>query len=307
VHFVHYYQQFRIAILGTIVALVVAGVVSKLAAPLVAKVADPEKRYKYRKLLSTIVVVLAAIAIGALWAPHVPHASTFYGLIGAGLAVALREPLLSVAGRIAIFTGNIYTAGDRIEINKMKGDVLDIGFFYTRLMEIGNWLSAEQTSGRIVQFPNAQIFGAAVFNYTQNFDYLWDEVKLPLTYDSNIHAATEILLEVGRAYSADFLKGAEEQLDAMRRYFYVPKVELEPQVYVCVNSNWIELAMRYVVQAKKRRAAQTFIWNGVFDRVQGRKDLAIGSSTMDLTVHGKEARSSEQLTEESPRDGKKAA
>ena len=130
-------------------------------------------------------LVLGAVAIVGLWSKALPHTSTFLGLIGAGLAIALREPLLSIAGRLAVFAGHMYSVGDRIEINKMSGDVIDIGFFYTRMMEIGNWVKGDQYSGRIIQFANAQIFGTAVFNYTQNFSYIWDEIKLPITYASS--------------------------------------------------------------------------------------------------------------------------
>ena len=79
---------------------------------------------------------MAAVAI--LWAHTLQNKGTFLGLIGAGMAVALKEPLLSIAGRLAIFSGHMYTAGDRIELQEMKGDVIDVGFFYTRMLEIGS-------------------------------------------------------------------------------------------------------------------------------------------------------------------------
>jgi small-conductance mechanosensitive channel len=243
-------------------------------------------------MLSTVLSVAAVLAIGALWASRLQHAGTFAGLVGAGLAVALKDPLLSIAARIAIFIGHIYNVGDRIEMNKMTGDVIDVGFFYTRMMEVGNWISADQNSGRIIQFSNSMIFGNAVFNYTQNFGYIWDELELPLTYDSNIQAASEILLDVGGQYTDDFLKGAQTELRRMQRYFIVPNVEVKPAVYIEINSNWVSLKMRYIVDPRKRRDAKNYIWREVFQRVQGREDLAIGSSTMDLTVHGAKPRSS---------------
>jgi small-conductance mechanosensitive channel len=258
-----------------------------------------QKRYRWHKLLSTLLSVAAVVVIGSLWASRLEHAGTFAGLIGAGVAVALRDPLLSIAARIAIFVGHIYNVGDRVEINKMAGDVIDIGFFYTRLMEVGNWISADQASGRIVQFSNSMIFGNAVFNYTQNFGYIWDELELPVTYDSNIQAASAILLEVGGNYTDEFLKGAQTELRRMQRYFLVPSFEVKPAVYIAITSNWISLKMRYVVDPRQRRDAQNFIWGEVFARIQGRKDVAIGSSTMDLTVHGAKPRSS---SDEQPGD-----
>jgi small-conductance mechanosensitive channel len=173
-----------IPVLGTIAVLVVGAIILAVGHKIVAsRCNNPKEEYRRQRLLSTLVVVIGAAIIVALWSRLFQHTSTFLGLIGAGLAVALREPLLSIAGRIAIFVGHMYTAGDRIEINKMSGDVIDVGFFYMRMMEIGNWIGGDQYSGRLIQFANAQVFGTAVFNYTGNFAYIWDEIKLPVTYN----------------------------------------------------------------------------------------------------------------------------
>ncbi len=251
------------------------------------KTSNPEK-YRKQRFLDTLVVVVAALVVVVLWARVVPRASTFFGLIGAGLAVALREPLLSIAGRLAIFSGHMFNVKDRVEINQLTGDIIDIGFFYTRMLEIGNWIGGDQATGRIVQFPNAQIFGTPIFNYTQSFSYIWDEATLPITYNSNLQQASKILTDVGGEYTREFLQGAQEQLEEMRRYFVVPSIELNPVVYVKVTSNWLELTMRYIVDPKKRRPASSFIYTEVFQRVQKRHDITIASETMDLTVQQKE-------------------
>ncbi|HET9181496.1 MAG TPA: mechanosensitive ion channel family protein [Candidatus Angelobacter sp.] len=245
---------------------------------------NPKEEYRRRRLLNTLVLVVGVAIIIALWSKLFQHTSTFLGLIGAGLAVALREPLLSIAGRIAIFVGYIYNAGDRIEINKMSGDVIDIGFFYTRMMEIGNWIGGDQYSGRIIQFANAQVFGTAVFNYTRNFAYIWDEIKLPITYSSNLMGATDILKNAGGDYSREFMAGAEAQIENMQQIFKVPRFEVEPVVYLKVTDNWLELTLRYLVAPDKRRAASSYIFGAIFEQVQHRKDIQIASSTMTLTI-----------------------
>ncbi len=279
---------YHVAVLGTIATIIVALIVSAIAHGIIhaGTKDDPREHYRKRKMVNTLVVVAAVIAILALWFRLFEHKSTALGLIGAGLAVALREPLLSVAGRIFIFFGHMYTAGDRVEINKITGDVIDVGFFYTRFMELGNWIHGDQATGRIVQFPNSQIFGTPVFNYTRSFAYIWDEVKLPITYASNVKAAGDIMLEAGREYTKEFLQGAQKQLDEMQHYFLVPKIELEPVVYMRVTDNWVELALRYVVEPKQRRNATNFLYNRFFEGIQKRKDISIASSTMDIAVHG---------------------
>lgn len=278
------------AVIGTAAVLVLTPVVYWLGRTWIDKsVTDRRRHYRDRKFFGTLLLIVAVVALVILWARALQHTGTFLGLIGAGLAIALREPLLSIAGRIAIFAGNMYTVGDRIQVQQMSGDVIDVGAFYTRLMEIGNWIGGDQPSGRILQLPNSQIFGNAVFNYTQNFSYIWDEVKLPITYQSDLDGATRILLDVGNEYTKAFLQGAQEEVEKMKQYFLVPDLDLRPHVYVKVTSNWVQLNMRYLVEPKKRRGASSFIYTEVFKRLQSSKNISIASETMDLTVHRSDA------------------
>ncbi|HZS27702.1 MAG TPA: mechanosensitive ion channel domain-containing protein [Candidatus Angelobacter sp.] len=292
-----------VSVFGTVGVLVIGWLVITLGQKFISsRTSTPKEEYRKQRLFSTIVLVAGAIIIFGLWSKQFQHTSTFLGLIGAGLAVALREPLLSIAGRIAIFVGRMYTAGDRIEINNMSGDVIDVGFFYTRMMEIGNWIGGDQYSGRIIQFANAQVFGASVFNYTRNFAYIWDEIKLPLTYASNIPAAMDMLKTVGGEYTREFMAEAEPQIATMERIFAVQRFEVEPIVFLKVTDNWIELTLRYLVDPKKRRAASSFIFIEVFRQIRERKDIEIGSSTMTLTLQNPEAlhASEDQHSDEQP-------
>ncbi len=296
-----------VAVFGTLIILLVWILLGTAGQKAIARTeTNPKERYRKRQVFTTTVAIVSSAIIILLWARLLQHTGTFLGIVGAGLAVALREPLLSVAGRIAISAGKMYSVGDRIEIDKLTGDVIDVGFFYTRMMELGNWIQGDQASGRIVQFANAKVFGTSVFNYTRDFAYIWDEVLFPITYDSNVEAMTNILLGVGGDYTREFLQGAEAQLAEMKKFFLVPSFELKPNVYLKVTDNWLELRMRYVVEPKKRRAASNFVYSETFKKIQGRKDISIASTTMDLTVHGRESRSS-SAPSSSPEDAPKAA
>lgn len=277
--------QFEIPVIGTFAAFLLAWLISLGGKAWGNATDDRKERYRRQKIVNTFAVVFVGVVCIVLWSKNLQHTSTFLGLIGAGLAVALREPLLSIAGRIAIFTGHMYGVGDRIQIEKMSGDVIDVGTFYTRMMEIGNWVGGDQPSGRIVQFSNAQIFGQPVYNYTQNFSYVWDEIKLMITYSSNIKAVRQILLDCGSDYTHEFLHEAKADLERMKKFFLVPAFDLKPAVYMKVTDNWIELTLRYIVDPKKRRSATTFLYGAVFDAIRNRDDVQIASSTMDLTLH----------------------
>jgi small-conductance mechanosensitive channel len=277
---------YPIAIIGS-AGIIVIGVIAKFVGDrLIARTEDPKERYRRHKFLNTAILIVVTGVVIALWGRLFHNRGTFFGLIGAGVAVALREPLLSIAGRVAIFASNMYSVGDRIEINKISGDVIDVGMFYTRMMEIGNWITSDQATGRIVQMPNSQIFGTAVYNYTQNFSYLWDQVDLPITYDSNADAAMKIMADAGTEYTHEFMKQAEQDLERMRHSYLVPSFELKPHVFLTFDSNFVTLTMRYIVDPKKRRAAKTFLFSQILRKLRERDDIQFGSSTMDLTLHG---------------------
>jgi small-conductance mechanosensitive channel len=281
-----HWLPYPVPIIGTVITVAVALVLHFSAAGYVRHATgDHREQYRRRKFFTTIIAFAAGIVIVILWAHTLKQKGTMIGLIGAGLAIALKEPLLSIAGRLAIFTGHMYNAGDRIELQQMAGDVIDIGFFYTRLLEIGSWITADQYSGRILLIPNSMIFGTPILNYTQHLSLIWDEVVLPITFQSNMESATRILTDIGTQYTREFLQNAEHDLEQMRHQFLVPQLELKPAVYVKVTSNWLELTMRYVVDPKKRRPASSFIYSEVFKRVAKAEDIQIASETMDLTVH----------------------
>lgn len=281
---------YEIPILGTIAVLVLASIAALLGRKIIdARDLSPKEHYRVYRLLNTVITVTTIAAVIALWSKLFEHKGQFWGLIGAGLAISLREPLLSIAGRVAIFAAHMYSGGDRIEINNLSGDVIDVGFFYTRMMEIGNWIGGDQYSGRTIQFANAQVFGTPVFNYTRTFGYIWDEIRIPVTYASNVKAISDILKNVGREYTQEFLKGAQRQIEKMQRYFMVPRFEVEPDVFMKVTDNYIELTLRYIVDPKQRRKASSFIYAEAFRQLRERDDIEIGSNTMDLTVHPPDA------------------
>ncbi|HEX3660495.1 MAG TPA: mechanosensitive ion channel family protein [Acidobacteriaceae bacterium] len=277
---------YPIATVGTAITVVLAFLVDRVGVAIIRRGAGkPQEKYIRRGNLGVLTVLAAAVVLILLWARLFQNKGTFYGLLGAGIALALREPLLSIAGRLSIWAGHLYRVGDRIEFQQMAGDVIGIGIFYTRMLEIGNWIHGDQATGRIVQFPNASVYQHPVYNYTLDFSWIWDELLLPITYASDVAAATEILVKTGEEYTRDFLKSAEGELERLRADYLLPDLNLQPTVFTRVTSNYVELSMRYLVDPRKRRAANSWLYARIFDRVRENANISIGSDTMDLTLH----------------------
>ena len=291
-------MHYPVATIGTAVVLVAAFAIDSVGEHMIRRgSADERDKYMRRTNLRLIVTIAAVAAIVLLWARLFRNEGTFFGLLGAGLAVAMKEPLLSIAGRLSIWFGHLYRVGDRIEFEGMAGDVISIGVIYTRMLEIGNWIHGDQATGRIVQFPNASVYQSSLYNYTQNFSFIWDELILPVTYSSDVPAACEILVKTGDEYTRDFLANAQGELDKLRDSSYLPDLNLKPAVYTRVTSNYVELRMRYLVDPRKRRAASSWLYQHMFERIRKNENISIGSDTMDLTVHGPGKKETPDATE----------
>jgi small-conductance mechanosensitive channel len=290
------HMRYPIATVGTLVTLLVAVVAERVGIAIIrGRARDPRRSYTWRSNYRVVVFLLSSVIVALFWVRLFQSKSTFFGLLGAGFAVALREPLLSIAARISISAGRMYGVGDRIEFQGMAGDVIGLGVFYTRMLELGNWIHGDQATGRIVQFPNSSIYQNPVYNYTRDFAYIWDEVALPITYASNADTAKEILLAVGREYTAKFVSDAEGQLQHLRDNFFLPDLNLEPTVFTRITSNYIELRMRYLVDPRRRRVASSYLYEHIFRGVRAAEGIDIGSDTMDLTVHPPEKKSAEGI------------
>ncbi len=278
-------MQYPVATIGSLATIGVAFLVDRIGAAVIRRRAtSDQQRYGWRGNLAIVITILTALVILFFWARLLEYKGTFFGLLGAGFALAMREPLLSVAGRLSIWAGHMYRVGDRIEFNGMIGDVVSIGFFYTRMLEIGKWIPADQATGRLVQFPNASVYQSPIFNYTQNFSFIWDEIQLPVTYSSDVLAATEILVEVGQEYTQKFVEPAQSEIQKMRSSFLLPDLTLKPVVYTKVTSNYVELTMRYLVDARHRRDANSWIYWHMLNRLRPHTDITIGSGTMNVTL-----------------------
>jgi small-conductance mechanosensitive channel len=187
---------YRKLILSAVVLLASFGFRRLLHLLVVTRLPDDSQHvYTVRKVTNYLINTLVALIIFGIWVQRVGDLSIALGILGAGLAFALQEVIGSIAGWVAIITGRPFTIGDRVETGSIRGDVVDIGLLRTTLMEIGNWLAGDHNTGRIVTVSNAFIFKEPLFNYSRHLKYIWDEVSVPVTYESDWQRAIQIMID----------------------------------------------------------------------------------------------------------------
>jgi small-conductance mechanosensitive channel len=224
------------------------------------RLSDSKTRYSFRKAVSLVLILLILVVLLRIWIPNPQALLVAYGVVAAGLAVALQDLVKNLAGSLSIFLGGIFKVGNRIEINGVVGDVIDIGLFNTTLLEIQNWIDADQATGRIVSVPNGAVLNQPIKNYTKLHQYLWDEITVVVTSESNWSEAMNMLGTIGKEHTTEFIDKADTSLSNLERYYYVEGHVLNPNVYVKPSQNGYALTLRYVVDAWQRRSTCSNIW-----------------------------------------------
>lgn len=205
------------------------------------------------------------------------------GLLTAGITITLQELILSIAGSFYIFFVQVYKPGDRIEINGIKGDIIDIDSIYTTMMEIGEWVSSDNYSGRIVKLSNAFVFKGPVYNYSQDFPFLWDEFNLPIRYGTDMELAKSIVIEVAQKHLAGFVEDSLANWKEVVSKYYIEDATVEPTLAITLNDNWVHFNLRYIVDYKQRRLTKHLLNEEIAKRIEetnGKVQLA--STTLEI-------------------------
>ena len=226
-----------------------------------------DARYKVRKFVvfSGYLSILLFLAI--LFEDRLGRLSFALGVVGAGVAVALQDVLASFAGAFSIGFSKLYAVGDRVQIGDIRGDVIDIGLLRTTLMETGNWVSMDLYNGRIVRIPNSTVLKGSVFNYSQGFRFVWDEIKVLFTTSSDCQFAREMLLRVAKEAIGEYLVEAQTSWKAMSDYYRSENPPLEPTVALVVYAGSLEFTVSYVVDYTKRTTMKDQLFTKLVEEV----------------------------------------
>jgi small-conductance mechanosensitive channel len=277
------YVNVILKLIFSLLALILTLVASRaLRNVLRVRVKDPTRVHTLYMLVRNSVFLAGGIVILLIWLGAGSNFTVAMGILGAGIAFASQEVIGSFAGYVNIVTGNLFRIGDRVRIGNVVGDVMDISVLRTTVMEIGEWVPADQYTGRIVTVANRFVFSDPVYNYTQNWPYLWDEIMIPVTYHSDWRRAGELMLEHGREYTAKFQDQAYAELHDLVKRYPVHATTVEPTLYIVMTDNWIELTLRYIVEAQERRQVKGQLHHELLQHFESEANITVASATFEI-------------------------
>lgn len=284
-HFRTWLDSGVLSVVATVVvAVLAAAVVVRLLKRFISRhVEDSATRYRANKTVSVVAwAVMLVFFVGQLGG-RFSGLTVALGAASAGIAFALQEVIASLAGWIAISAGGFYRAGDRVQLGGIKGDVIDIGFIRTTLMEIGGWVNGDLYNGRMVRVANSFVFKEPVFNYSAEFPFVWDEIVVPVKYGCDVDVTTALLAESAEAVVGDFARSAEKDWHHLVERFRIEPARTTPMVTLVGTDNWLEFTVRYPVDHRQRRTTKDALFRHVLKAIDATGgEVALASATFQL-------------------------
>lgn len=267
-------------ILYSIIILVVLGAIRFAILKIVWRsTEDPKLRYKWKRTMSFSIGLITVILIGSVWIKAIGQFGTFLGLFTAGLAIALKDMLTNIAGWIFILARKPFNLGDRVQIGEHAGDVIDLRLFQFTLLEIGNWVDADQSTGRIIHIPNGTVFTRTQSNYSSGFKFIWNEIGILLTFESNWTKAKDLMQKIVNEHAKELSADAEKRIIEASKKYMIFYQYLTPIVYTSVKDSGIMLTMRYICDPRKRRITEHEIWEDVLKAFANLDDIEFAYPT----------------------------
>lgn len=282
-------------LVATILVLVILWIIRIITKRLLDQnVDDAAVRYKWRKNLGYFFTLVGFLVIGSIWSEAFKSLSTFLGLLSAGIAIALRDPVSDIAGWLFIVWRQPFNIGDRIQLGELKGDVIDQRIFKFTLLEIGNWVGADQSTGRVIHMSNHDVFTHHIANYTSDFSFIWNEIPVLVTFESNWRKAKEILQEIADRHLEDSVANAEKQVQRASKSYLIHFNYLTPKVYTDVKDSGINLTIRHLANPRNRRGLGQRIWEDILDAFDEADDIDLAYPTMRIYRNNIEGKSGTQ-------------
>lgn len=253
-------------LIATALVILVLWLIRMFVVAIVAKRSeDIRVRYGWRKATSYFTVLAGILILSAVWFAEFASVTVYFGLLSAGLAIALKDPIVNIVGWSFILWRRPFAVGDRVQIGNHAGDVIDLRLFQFTLMEIGKWVDADQSTGRLIHIPNGKVFTDELLNYSKGFQYIWNEMPVLVTFESDWKKAKAVLMSIVSRHAEHLSKEAEEGVREAARRFMIVYAVLTPTVYVKVKDSGVCLTMRYLCKPHKRRDSEHAIWEDVLD------------------------------------------
>ena len=236
---------------------------------------DNSHKYTFSKVVEFAAYFICLIFATVVFRDVLGNLAVILGAISAGVAFALKEVFISLAGWVAIAFGDLFKVGDRVQLGGIKGDVIDITFMRTTLMELGEWVNGDLYTGRIVRIANSVVFTAPLFNYSKDLPFLWDEIVISVKSESEISLVRQVLVDVADEVVGEYVKHAKLHWESVKNKYLVEDERLDPIISLNVSGTTLEYTVRYPVDFKERRVTKDKLFEEIMKRFKSHDEVVL--------------------------------
>jgi small-conductance mechanosensitive channel len=238
-----------------------------------------QNRYRLKKTMGYIYYILLFFILGRIWLQGFHSITTILGLFSAGLAIALKDLFMNVAGFLYIMWQKPFEVGDRVQLGTDSGDVIDQRFLHFTILEVGNWVDHDQSTGRVIHVPNHKVFTDNLANYNKGFQYIWNEIPVLITFESDWKKAKKLLETIANKDSEPLSTKAQKKVKEAAQKFMIMYSKLTPIVYTDVKESGVMLTIRHLCEPRKRREASDKIWEDILNTFAKHKNISLAYPT----------------------------
>jgi small-conductance mechanosensitive channel len=242
--------------------------------------------YRARKSATYATTIVGLIVVAWIWIDAFNDLPTFLGLVSAGIAIALADVLKNLAGWSYILSRRPFRVGDRIEVDGSRGDVVDIRLFRFSLMEVGNWVDADQSTGRLIHVPNGIVFTQSVANYTEGFEHIWYEVPVLVTFESDRTRTRALIEEAVRKHAPRVGSSVDRNIRETAQRYNIKVGALTPIVYLSVRDSGVLFTARFLLPTRKQRDIDQAIWTSILDAIDDEPNVDLAYPTVRTYLSG---------------------
>jgi small-conductance mechanosensitive channel len=293
--------QRQTQVISTLVVLGVLVILRFVAIRLIHRRYHANSRLLYngRKWVQYGTLIVGALLIGRIWLVGVESLLTYLGLVSAGIAIALQDPIVNLAGWIFIISRRPFVMGDRIEIDGLLGDIIDIRLFQFSMLEVGNkYIYAGQSTGRIIHIPNGHVFKHATINTHQGLPYVWNEIPITVTFESDWRRAKSLLVDIVERLAPDVSKAAQQYMRRVEQRFVINYGNVKPIVYTSVGDSGVILTIRYMVDPRRKRGSEQTFWEAILAAFEKYDSIDFAYPTQREFIHYQEGKHQRKRDEE---------
>ena len=261
--FLSFNNKYTILIFYTILTLIIGKSLVYILKKQLIRMNNNKLQYKTLNFIKLIISIIQILIIYLIWESNIKNAMTLISFISAAITLSLKDYILNLFAGFYIKLYKPFKLEDRIEIKGQKGDVINLGSLFFELLEISDNYG-HQSTGVVSIIPNSIIFTETVKNMNKGFKYIWDEIKVQISLDSDVILAKKTLYKI--INNIDVIKNIPTKMknelknNTSYRMYYN---KYEPMIYTEVKDKHIELNIRFLINPKKARLVESYIWNEI--------------------------------------------